>query len=84
VHEQLWRSSDPVVWTRRDDIKRIYEAKTPEDARAVIARYGPRWLIVGRYERERYPGLDPALLAGLGRVAFRSGETFVVDLDPPP
>jgi len=83
VHEQLWRGSDPVVWQRRDDVNRVYEAKSAADARTVLDRYRVRWLVVGRFERERYPALDAGLLASLGRVAFRSGDTFVVDLDPP-
>ncbi len=82
VHEQLWRGSDPEVWRRRDDVKRLYEARSVEEAKPVLARYRPRWLIVGRYERERYPTMNADLLASLGRVAFRSGETFIVDLDP--
>jgi uncharacterized membrane protein len=83
VHEQLWRGSDPVVWVRRDDINRLYEAKTAAEAQTVLDRYRPRWLIVGRYERERYPAMKAEVLASLGRVVFRSGSTFIVDLDPP-
>jgi uncharacterized membrane protein len=81
VHQQLWRGSDPAVWRRRDDVNRLYGAKSVADARAVLDLYRPRWLVVGRYERERYPGLDAGLLASLGRVAFRAGETFIIDLD---
>ena len=83
VHEQLWRSSSPVVWQRRDDVNRLYEARSVDDARAVVDRYRARWIVVGRFERERYPTLDPQRLAALGRVAFRAGETFVVEVDPP-
>jgi hypothetical protein len=28
--------------------------------------------------------MNTELLASLGRVVFRAGETFIVDLDPPP
>ncbi len=83
VHEQLWRSSSPRVWQRRDDVNRLYEARSLDEARAVVDRYRPRWIVVGRFERERYPALDSQRLAALGRVAFRAGETFVVELDPP-
>jgi uncharacterized membrane protein len=83
VHEQLWRGSNPEVWHRRDDVNRLYQAKTVKDASPVMDRYRPRWLIVGQYEREQYPGLNPELLASLGHVAFRAGETFIVDLSPP-
>jgi uncharacterized membrane protein len=84
VHEQLWRGSDPVVWQRRDDVNRLYEAKSAADAMPVLERYRPRWLVVGRYERERYPALNAELLASLGRIVFRVGDTFIVDLDHQP
>jgi uncharacterized membrane protein len=81
VHEQLWRGSDPAVWARRDDVNRLYETTDGAVARSIIARHRPRWLVVGRFERERYgAALDPRFLATLGPVVFRSGETFVVDL----
>ncbi len=83
VHEQLWRGGNPDVWARRDDANRIYEARSAADAKAVLERYRPRWLVVGRFERERYPALDAGLLASLGCVAFRSGDSFIVDLDRP-
>jgi uncharacterized membrane protein len=84
VHEQLWRGSDPEVWRRRDDVNRFYEMTSAEEAKPVLERYRPRWLVVGRYERERYPKMNTELLASLGRVVFRAGETFIVDLDQPP
>lgn len=84
VHEQLWRGSDPAVWRRRDDVKQLYEARSAADALPILERYHPRWLVVGRYERERYPTLNAELLASLGQVVFRSGETFIVDLDGQP
>ncbi|MGE5172133.1 MAG: DUF2298 domain-containing protein [Rudaea sp.] len=81
VHEQLWRGSDPLVWKRRDDVNALYAAKSAHDAQRIIDRYGARWLVVGRYEHERYrAALDANLVRSLGTVAFRAGETFVVDL----
>jgi uncharacterized membrane protein len=81
VHEQLWRGSSPDIWRRRDDIKGLYEAKTRAEAQRVLARYRPRWLVVGGFERERHPTLDAQLLASLGKVVFRAGATFVVEVD---
>lgn len=81
VHEQLWRGSDPEVWARRDDVNRLYEAKDAVTARQAIEPYRPRWLIVGRFERERYgSALNPQLLATLGTTVFSSGDTFIVEL----
>ncbi len=80
VHEQLWRGNDPEVWKRRDDVNRVYEAGSPAAAREVLDRYRVRYVVVGRYERERYgEKFDPDRLAALGSVVFRAGETFIVD-----
>jgi uncharacterized membrane protein len=81
VHEQLWRGSDPLVWRRRDDVNALYTATTTADAQRIIDRYHPRWMIVGGFERERYGAkLDTQMLASLGTVAFRAGDTFIVNL----
>lgn len=82
VHEQLWRGSDPAVWKRRDDINAFYEARKRDDAEVILARYRPRWIIVGGHERKRYKVLDAALLASLGTVVFRSGQSFIVEVPP--
>ena len=84
VHEQLWRGSDPLVWRRRDDVNALYAATAITDAQRIVDRYRPRWLIVGGFERERYgAALNVPLLVSLGTVAFRAGNTFVVDLAAP-
>lgn len=80
VHEQLWRGSSPEVWVRRDDVARLYNAKSIEEARSVIGRYRVRWLVLGRFEKERYPKLDAVLLQSLGRVVFRSGDTSIIEI----
>jgi len=82
VHEQLWRDSSPRVWERRDDVGRIYMGRDADSARQLLARYHARWIVVGGFERERYRELDAAFLESLGRVVFRSGNTFIVEVRP--
>lgn len=82
VHEQLWRDSSPQVWERRDDVARIYTSRDADAARRLLARYNARWIVVGGFERERYHELDAAFLESLGRVVFRSGNTFIVEVRP--
>jgi len=82
VHEQLWRDSSPRVWERRDDVGRIYMGRDADSARQLLARYHARWIVVGGFERERYRELDAAFLESLGRVVFRNGNTFIVEVRP--
>lgn len=80
VHEQLWRGSDPAVWARRDAVDAFYNARTRAAAQAVIDRYQPQWIVVGGLERQRYGVVDTALMESLGRVAFRAGTSFIVEV----
>ena len=76
-HEIQW-GHDP--GRRAEDVALLYETTDPEIARAVIQRYGVRYVFVGSLERAQY---DPAGLAALGRlgpVAFRSGDTVIYDV----
>ncbi|HZT56735.1 MAG TPA: DUF2298 domain-containing protein [Burkholderiaceae bacterium] len=82
VHEQLWRGSSPQVWERRDDVAHFYTGRDADAARRFLARYHARWIVVGGFERERYRELDVAFLESLGRVVFRSGNTFIVEVRP--
>ncbi|MGE3863040.1 MAG: DUF2298 domain-containing protein, partial [Burkholderiaceae bacterium] len=82
IHELLWRGSGDRVWPRRDDVAALYQTRDRADAQRIVERYGARWLVVGRFERERHPQLDAELLASLGRIAYRSGDTLIIDLDP--
>jgi YYY domain-containing protein len=76
-HEIQW-GHDP--GTRAEDVALLYETTDPEVARAVVERYGVRYVFVGSLEREQYDLAGLAVLGQLGPVAFRSGDTVIYDV----
>jgi YYY domain-containing protein len=75
-HEGLWRSNDPEVAKRLEDVRRFYLASDPRAAREILDRYHVTHVIVGDLERTSYPSAD-----GVGSFPFlqrvRSGTTSV-------
>lgn len=80
VHELLWRRLDPEVDARREAVGRLYAATDPDAARAIAARYGARWIVVGETERALYPQLNELALTSIGHVVFQAGQSFIVEL----
>lgn len=79
VHEWLWRGSYDVVAPRREQVRLVYESDDMEATRAILARYGVRYIIVGKLEREKYANLHEWKFAHLAREVFRSGRTVVYE-----
>ncbi|MHB1296485.1 MAG: DUF2298 domain-containing protein [Anaerolineae bacterium] len=63
-HEVQWRGADEEVLRRQADLERLYTTQDAAEARAILARYGARYVYVGARERERY-GIDAARLQEL-------------------
>lgn len=80
-HENLWRSYDPEVDRRHALVQRIYGTADPEAICQAINIYGLAYVILGPIERNLFPGLDEAAIAGIGPTVFRSGDTRVIATD---
>jgi YYY domain-containing protein len=55
-HEGLWRSNDPDVMNRFNEIRRFYTTADPGGAREILRRYGVTHVVVGDLERTAYGG----------------------------
>jgi YYY domain-containing protein len=77
VHEWLWRGTYDIVSPRREDVRVIYESKDAEEVSRIIGQYGVSYVIVGSLERQKFTKLDEQVLATLGTIVFRSGETVI-------
>jgi len=80
VHEWLWRGTYDVVSPRREDVRRIYESDNLEEIRQILGKYGVRYIVVGRMERERFASLDEQKFATIGTTVFQSGETVLYEV----
>ena len=53
-HEYQWRGSMESQGTRADDIRRLYQTSSWDDARAILEKYNVRYVVVGTLERRDY------------------------------
>jgi YYY domain-containing protein len=69
-HEGLWRSNDPEVMKRLNEVRLFYTTPDPASAQKILRRYHVTHVVVGDLERTAYgsdagravlPFLDPAL-----------------------
>jgi uncharacterized membrane protein len=54
----LWRSNDPEVMNRFNEVKRFYTTSDPRSAEDVLRRYHVTHVVVGDLERSTYPGAE--------------------------
>jgi uncharacterized membrane protein len=80
VHEWLWRGARAPVRERRAQVRAVYELPRLPAVRALLARHGVRYVVVGRLERERFRGLDEPGVERLGRVVFAEGELKIIEI----
>ena len=69
------------AWSgRAKDIEAFYQTMDLAARRDFLSRWRIRYVVIGDFERERYPALDAAGLAGLGTPVFQSGGTQIVEI----
>lgn len=82
VHEWLWRGLEKGVASRGDEVDRFFTGGDDAFRRQFLQRYHVRYVIVGKFERQRYPALDEAKLLSLGSVVQDSNSgTAIVEID---
>jgi len=77
VHEWLWRGSSEIPQSRVSDITQIYNTSDFDIARSLLQKYDVEYVIVGEFEREKFPELNEEKFNKLGGEIFTSGNTSV-------
>jgi len=54
MHEAQWRGTYEQQGTRLDDIRRLYETSSWEEAQTILSQYGVRYVYAGTLERSTY------------------------------
>ncbi|MBR6231158.1 MAG: hypothetical protein IKR00_04390 [Lachnospiraceae bacterium] len=81
THEWLWRNRVGELNNRNDDVEQFYTSGDEEAVRALIDKYDIEYVFVGKYEREKFPELNEAVLKGLGTIVYSgTGEnpTYII------
>jgi YYY domain-containing protein len=53
-HEDQWRGGSAEQGTRKQDVDRLYQTNSWEEARLILAQYNIRYVVVGTLERNTY------------------------------
>lgn len=80
VHEWLWRGEARFPQERVNDIGIIYTSNNIEQTRNLIKKYKINYIIVGNFEREKYPSLNENKFLLIGKIVFSSGKTKVFEV----
>ena len=82
VHEWLWRGSPEIPQERVNDIARIYTSKDPKEAKNLLNKYKVEYVIVGYFEREKFPTLDETKFSQIGKLVLSSEGTNIYQIVP--
>lgn len=82
AHEWLWRNSQDAWQPRADAIRDFYRSMDASQRKAFVRRWRIRYVVIGDFEAERYPGLNAFEIESLGTRVFESGGTRIVEIRP--
>jgi len=80
VHEWLWRGSAHVPQSRVAEISTIYLSQNRQEAEELLKKYGVSYIVVGQFEKEKWPNLSEKKFEEIGRVVFSSGGTKIYQI----
>ena len=81
VHEWLWRGDSTFPQKRVVDITEIYTNQDIDLTKTLLAKYKVEYVIVGNFEREKFPNLLLNKFHSLGKVVFESSNLKVFRID---
>jgi len=74
VHEWLWRGDSSFPQDRVSEITEVYTGSNAAAAKLILNKYSVKYLMVGQFEREKFPNLNEAQINQLGEIVFESGD----------
>lgn len=77
-HEGLWRSHEPGVEQRKQEVARMYNAATLDEIKPLLDQYKVRYIVVGDLERKDYRPAGLEKFAQL-KVAFAKDGTTIYE-----
>jgi YYY domain-containing protein len=72
-HEAQWRGGYAEMGTREQDIERLYQTNSWDEAQLIIDQYGIRYIYVGSLERSKY-GVSESKFQQHLEIVFQQGE----------
>ncbi len=81
-HEWRFRGSWEPQAGRREDVELAYKTTSPEEAKAILAKYDVEYVYVGGLEREVYGEAGMAKFAEMGKVAYQNEGVTIYRVEP--
>ena len=70
VHEWLWRGTPEFPKVRSNDVNIIYMSKDLGLSKNLLSKYNVSYVILGTFERQKYPEVDEGKFEKIGRLVF--------------
>jgi uncharacterized membrane protein len=80
VHEWLWRGEAKYPQQRVTDVTTIYTSPSLENTTQELKKYNVRYIIVGQFEREKFPNLMEEKFNKLGVLKAQFGDTKIYEV----
>jgi uncharacterized membrane protein len=81
-HELQWRGTSEPQTGRPEALTTLYTSRNLDEVKGVIEQYGIEFVIVGRTEREKYPGLVVPEMGEIFEPAQELGEVTIYRVKP--
>ncbi|KKQ97011.1 MAG: YYY membrane protein [Candidatus Woesebacteria bacterium GW2011_GWA1_39_12] len=80
VHEWLWRGTPEFPQARANDVSQIYLTQNLEEAKNLLSKYNVSYVVVGTFERQKYPTLNEEKFEKIGRMVFSNSGVNIYQL----
>jgi uncharacterized membrane protein len=80
VHEWLWRGESTFPQERVSEITEIYTSQNLSLTKSLLDKYEVKYVIVGNFEREKFPNINESKFSNLGKAVFSSGNLEVIQI----
>jgi uncharacterized membrane protein len=81
VHEWLWRGTPDFPQKRVADITEIYQSSDINLTIQLLKKYNIRYVMVGHFEKQRFPSLNEFKFKEISNPVFQSGEMTIYKLN---
>ncbi len=81
VHEWLWRGSYDEAGKRQEEVRKIYESESIDEAKILLEKYRIEYVIVGKLEEDKYPQLNQQTFFDLGSLVFEKEGTRIFKIN---
>lgn len=81
VHEWLWRGSTEILQKRVNDIQQIYTSANLEMTKTLLKRFNVKYVIIGPFERKKFPNLKSEKFSQIGKEVFTTPTTKIYQVN---